>query len=279
MNTKETFAKRIQKAMGDRVPDCVPRGSWQGRKYPHIYADLRSNFIDGTYPEFCSIKGIRTVDRIKYHKGAAHMNSSQVVCISYFKKFFERPEYEAYLLSVLREAGIRIESGETINSAVFEYEPSPEERTNFDFYMELGSGIHLSFEIKYTEAEFGGISPDKDDPDKYVRKWNMIYQDMADKSPYLLVDREAFYQNYQINRNIAYAGDEDYVLFLTPKANDAKGLNEGRNYIDGMQNPHIRNLYWEDIMKITQRLVDGCEELMEYYDQFYHKYIEILNQE
>lgn len=48
--------------------------------------------------------------------------------------------------------------------------------------------------------------------------------------------------------------------------------------MDGMQNSHILNLYWEDVMEIAQEIVKECEELKEYYSKFNHKYIEILNQ-
>lgn len=83
--------------MGERVPDYIPRGEWQGKSCSHIFANITINFIDGTYPKFCSMKGKLTDTEMKYHKSAAHMNSSQVVCISYFKKFFEKTEYEKCL--------------------------------------------------------------------------------------------------------------------------------------------------------------------------------------
>ena len=277
VNDRETFAKRIQRFMGERVPDYIPRGRWQGRTYSHIFADKSMNFIDGDYPVLCSMKGNLTDAEIKYHKGAAHMNSSQIVCISFFKKFFERPEYEEYLISLLRESGISIENDEKIDAAAFEYEPCAEERTAFDFYMVMTGGRRISFEIKYTEAEFGGISPDEHDPCKYDRKWDMFYKEMTERSPFLDEDKESFYnRHYQVNRNIAYAGAEDYVIFLTPRANDSRALAVGRNYIDAMNNRHIRNLYWEEVVNVTQKLVEECEELKEYYSRFYHKYIEIL---
>lgn len=277
MSAKENFAKRIQNIMGQRVPEYIPRGKWQGKYYAHILADIKTNFIDGESPKFCSIKGYLTDAEIKYHQGAAHMNSSQVVCISYFKKFFENTEYEKYLLEILRESGLSIEESDEIESAAFEYEPRSDERTNFDFYIVMKSGQKISFEIKYTEPEFGGISPDKNDPDKYDRKWEAIYKEMVEKSIYLDVDKDTFYKpHYQVNRNIVYADAGDYVTFLTPRANDANLLEEGRKYIDGMNEPHILNIYWEDIMERTLDRVRECSELRDYFTRFYQKYIEIL---
>ena len=57
---------------------------------------------------------------------------------------------------------------------------------------------------------------------------------------------------------------------------DAHLLEEGRKYIDGMNNPYILNVYWEDIMKSTLDRVQECSELKEYFTKFYQKYIEIL---
>lgn len=271
-----TFAKKIQERMGSVVSDQIPRGEWNGIKYKHIYLDFRNNFIDGVYQKKCCIKGDLTNSDIKYHRGAGHMNSSQVMCISFFKKFFEKPEYENILLDVLRGSGIEIATEDQIEAAAFEYEPCSKEKTNFDFFILLHSGEKIFFEIKYTESEFGGISPDKNDLYKYDRKWNDIYKDMISVCPFLTVDKDEFYANYQINRNIAYAGAADYVLFLTPAANHENGIEKGRTYIDKLNHSHIKNLYWEEIIAKTKIYAYGFSELSEYCEKFYNKYIRIF---
>ena len=162
MDMENTFAKKVQKAMGSAIPDWIPRGKWRGVSYGHILTDMRNNFIDGCYPVKCCIKGNLSEGEIKYHQGASHLNSSQVMCINFFKKFFEKEEYEGYLLAVLQCCGISIE-GYKIENAVFEYEPDHEEGTNFDFYLILDDGKRISFECKYTETEFGGISKSSTD--------------------------------------------------------------------------------------------------------------------
>lgn len=273
----KTFSKRIQEIMGERAPKELTGGTWHGVAYPHIYLDKKYNFIDGKFPMLCDIKGNLFEGReIKYHDGAAHLNSSQVVCISFFKKFFEKEELEQYLVKTLKGIGVPLKS-EQIKCAVFEYEPDSKERTNFDFYMVMADESHVSMEIKFTEAEFGGISPDKKDPEKYSRKWMDIYSEMVDKSPFLRCSEEDFYKNYQVNRNIAFAGKDDIVLFLTPKANDAAGLVEGRKYIDSLTDlyPGIRNIYWEDIVAELMSIISD-DELIEYYSKFKRKYIDIL---
>ena len=154
MSSVESFAKRIQRIMGDSIPDWMPRGTYLEREYNHIFLSLEDNFIDGKYPVKCNVKGDLYETDIKYHKYASHMNSSQVMCISFFKKLFEKSENEEILLELLRRTGIEISKDAVIKDAVFEYEPDKSEGTNFDFYIGLTNGRKISMEIKYTEAAF-----------------------------------------------------------------------------------------------------------------------------
>ena len=273
-----TFAIKIQERMGSAVPNWIPRGVYDKKVYDHIFLKLSDNFIDEECPEKYDIKGdLMRGAAIKYHSYAKHMNSSQVMCISFFKKFFEKPEYENILLDILRSSEIEISAEDRIEAAAFEYEPCHKERSNFDFFILLHSGVKISFEIKYTESAFGGINPDKNDPYKYDRKWDDIYKDMVSECPFLAIGKEEFYENYQINRNIAYAGADDYVLFLTPAANHERGIEKGRKYIDELNHSHIKNLYWEKILEKTKTSVCDFSELREYYEKFYDKYIRILD--
>lgn len=182
-------------------------------------------------------------------------------------------------MKTLKAVGVPITS-EKIKYAVFEYEPDSKEKTNFDFFLVLDNSVHVSFEIKYTESEFGGISSDKKDPDKYARKWTEVYRKMVQECPYISCNEQEFYAkcHYQINRNICFAKDGDIVLFLTPKANDAVNLVEGREYIDSYTShkPNIRNIYWEDVINALMKLIADEPELLDYYSRFKEKYIDIL---
>lgn len=277
---KLTFAKRIKKLMGERTPQELTGGAWQGKgSYPHILKDVDDNFIDKKKLEKCDVKGelFGTDKDIKYHHGAAHLNSSQVMCINFFKKFFEKEQWEDILINLLKACGVQL-TGKSIKEAVFEYEPCRAEKTNFDFYMVLDNGSHVSMEIKYTEAEFGKVVLNQDNLAKYSDKWTNIYLPMVTKSPYLQCNMNDFYKNYQVNRNVCYAGKNDCVLFLTPRANDAAELVEGRKYIDSLNriNPGIRNIYWEDVVGKLMPLIKNDSELSEYYQEFKKKYIDIL---
>ena len=206
------------------------------------------------------------------------------MCINFFKKFFENSEWEAYLITTLRNLDVPIKS-DKIKNAGFEYEPDHIEGTNFDFYMEMENGSHLSFEIKYTETDFGGIKPDKKDPKKYDRKWDEIYSKKVNECPFLNCDEGEFYgyprkKYYQINRNICYAHDKDAVLFLTPRANDSKGIIRGREYIESItkNSPNIRHIYWECLVEeLLVVIADSDSDLKEYYEKFKKKYIDVLN--
>lgn len=265
---KTAFAEAVKQRIIQALPEKDRYGLWHGRTYPHICKELRDNFIDGKG----TLKGKLFGKAIKFHEGATHLNSSQVLCINYFNKFFENGQSEELLLQILRDAGLDISNGEMIQDATLEYEPDRKERTNFDFFLKLTSGRHISFEVKYTESEFGGISPDRKHPEKYTEKWKHIYLPMVQKSPYLgeHCAEDLFYKHYQIHRNIAYAQANDIVVFLTPRLNHA--LDEERCYIDGFCTPNIRNLYWEDIVTIVLKKVQNDPDMYDYFCRFRNKY-------
>ena len=213
------FAKKVKDAMSARVPSELTGGIYERnqRPYAHIYRAQKDNFIDGQYPEKCDIKGdLFGEDKTIIYNGATSLNSSQALCINFFKEFFKKEEWEMMLLSDLKDVGVPLES-EIIKNAAFEYVPNSIEETNFDYYMEMNNGIRVSVEVKYTESGFG-MPKYKENPQKYDKKWNDIYEKMVADCPYLNCDKEVFLGQYQINRNICYAKDGDIVLFITPRA-------------------------------------------------------------
>lgn len=271
VNFKEYITKYIgeEKAKRDGV-------QWREKheNHTHICKDIKYNFLNGQVPVYCDLKGSRCKGKkIHYHRWSKCLTSSQVMCISFFKKFFEVDEN--LLLELLKQCGLKIDSSVYIRNAIFEYEPDSIEKTNFDFYLELSNNHSISFEIKYTEQEFGGISISKEDPEKYVRKWNSIYKKMVDECPYFVekeqCQQNVFYQQYQISRNIAHAKNEgDIVVFLTPREN--QNLDKGRKYIEEFNNENIVNLYWEDVLEKLDQMIEDSQELKVYYNKFRNKY-------
>lgn len=300
---KHAYAELVKSAIINTMPSEKLGGTWRNstKEYPHICKELADNYF-GEKPKFCSIKGNRVTTPIHDHKDSKSLNSSQVMCINFFKRFFENKDYSDLLLALLRQSGLQIDPCVDITDAIFEYEPYPDEKTNFDFYLYLSNGQHISFEIKYTEAAFGTINAGyTNDLEKYRIKWQTIYQHYANVSPYLPIPQInaskcpcfsykslkaencsqngqcelfKFFQHYQISRNIILAKRNDIVVFLTPRKNTT--LDEGRAYISHFNNPNIINLYWEDLVKDLLNIVTGIPDLESYYLKFQAKYLDIV---
>lgn len=297
---KSSYEAAVKERMVKRIPEELLGGTFRGRAYPHIFKALKDNFIDGAYPTKKCLKGNLTDAEIKYHY-AEHLNSSQAMCIAYFKKFFESRENEILLAEILKMQGIDVARCGQFTDAVFEHIPYAKEGTNFDFYLKLASGKQITWEIKFTESEFGGTTQTGGARDKYITKYQQIYIPMLRDCAYhdfrdvacdayqclgtgVLTDdcrgRDKcsiyrFYQHYQIRRNILYARNKgDYVLFLTPRENH--GLDEGRAYIEQYATrcatDCIRNIYWEDLLETTLYVVSCEPELLGYYTKFKEKY-------
>ncbi|MBQ2004285.1 MAG: hypothetical protein II239_04660 [Peptococcaceae bacterium] len=303
----KSYEQIVKDRMIPKYPKELLGGKFRGKApkgesgYPHIFQNLKDNFIDGKYPGMKRLKGSLPNGKIHYNC-ATHMNSSQTMCISYFKKFFEDEAYEPLLAEILMMSGIDVAGTEFVD-AIFEYEPNSDERTNFDFYLKLLDGRSISWEVKFTEKEFGGTTKKKGEDSRYIEKWKTVYIPMLRECAYYnypdvdcddyqcltsgkLTDNccahdkcsiHEFYQHYQIRRNIAYAKrEDDYVLFLTPRENTS--LDEGRAYIDTYARKYgtanIRNIYWEDLLNVTLQVVSCNADLLEYYTMFKNKYFE-----
>lgn len=296
---KRTYELAVKERIAKKFPKELMGGEFQKSPYPHIFKELKDNFIDGEFPTKKCLKGNLTDNEIKYHY-AEHVNSSQTMCIAYFKKFFELKEYEPFLAEVLMMQGIDISGGNEFTDAIFEYIPCAKEGTNFDFYLKLTDGKQITWEIKFTESEFGRTTQGGENK-KYIDKYEETYIPMLRDCAYydfpdvdcddyrclqtgVLTDDccahdkcsiNEFYRYYQIRRNILYAKKKgDYVLFLTPREN--KALDEGRAYIEQYASKwgtdHIRNIYWEDLLDTTLRVVSCEPQLFEYYTKFKEKY-------
>lgn len=303
----DKYESIIKKRMIPKYPIDILGGKFHNRApkgmvgYPHIFKHKEDNFIDGQPPIMKRIRGNLQDGKI-YYNCAEHLNSSQAMCISFFIKFFENPEYEHLFLKLLSRFGIAVDNS-LITDAIFEYEPDRDEGTNFDFFLKLSDGRNISWEVKFTEVEFGRISYDISKLKKYCCKWQDTYIPLLRKCAYFNSNRiddgchcclnvrksiyecikfpkfssYEFYQHYQIHRNIAYAESIiDYVLFLSPREN--YHLNNDRAYIDKFAQDHstsnIKNIYWEDLLDSTLDVVSNNAGALEYFRQFKYKYFE-----
>lgn len=165
----------------------------------------------------------------------------------------------------------------------------------------MADGRQLTWEIKFTESEFGKTTKQKGEEDRYSKKYEEIYVPMLKdcayyRFPSIICDSyqcletgaltnnccvygeckiHEFYEHYQIRRNILYAKHPgDYVLFLTPREN--KSLDKEREYIEQYAKKWgtecIRNIYWEDLLDTTLQVVSNEPVLFDYYTKFKEKY-------
>lgn len=275
--------------------DPAPHGYIIDKKVGEKDIDLIKQYNILSNPEdFESMVG-------KVHKGARHLNSSQVLCYNFFRPLVivdsnnskSGKAGEKLIHFVKENLGISI-SEKAI--CYFEYEdektknefkaygktrPKGEE-SQFDFFIKERD-TEIFFEIKYTEATFGGWSPRQKNADQienhcaYVEKG---YKPMLEKSLYFtqacknaMQDTEEkdfadashfFNKQYQLFRNALRADSSKFSVIIYPEANPGPELEFNRfktNLIDGQN--HIIALKWENLTKYMS-------------EEFINKYIKIL---
>lgn len=221
--TYKPFKANTLKQLSDykeQVLEIQEKGTFRGKEYSHILPkdQLEANFL----------RQVHAPD-IDLHIYAHHLNSSQVLCINFFEPLLHDDEGKELLHKILYYSLVAntlhnedLPKDGKIIETTFEKVFDRKEGTNFDFYVKYATGEQIFFEIKYTEAEFGKTNPVKDDPDKYERKWKEVYENHLKDSYYLAdCNKEQFYDNYQIHRNVSYIKSEkDFVIFLYPEESE-----------------------------------------------------------
>lgn len=148
------------------------------------------------------------------------------------------------------------------------------EPTNFDFYIETNKGFKVSFEIKYTEAEFG-MAEKKDGQflKTYDDKFN-AYQSLRKEWIVGNTCKNDFLTNYQLMRNILFLQDEKrYAVFLIPQGNTKvyEQAKQTKNWVTGGMEEHISILFWEDVLLSVK--TNSNDKLSSYCDEFHQKYL------
>ena len=190
------------------------------------------------------------------HKYAHHLNSSQMVCYEFFRPLItaitvngeKAGKVKDPLVRCLNAMGLPGEEF-TKGKVAFEYEPDPEEKTNFDFYVESGDNKKkVYFEIKYTEGKFGSCEEDGN----HEAKFNKIYKPMIDKCVCLKRPVEfgkEWCNNYQLFRNVLRATNEnEYVVFLFPEENETvRRQYEQFRETFLKRDCNVKAVHWEDL--------------------------------
>jgi len=260
----------------NNVLGITKNGIWKNNKkaYSHILPEdlIDLNFLPMTKP----ITGLNMTQKINFHSGAHHLNSSQIMCINFFSPLLRDDEGLSILKTVLeKEINIKFANGAYIQKACFEYTPDSQEKTSFDFFVEMSTGKKIFFEIKYTENRFGSIHIDPKNPSKYSDKWCNIYSSKIKSSLYLKgFSENDFYKNYQIWRNISYiVNNSDYVVFLFPFSNKVltKEVNNTIGFPKSKRYPNVSAQDWSSFVKTALNLTKNTKYYFHFH-LFYEKY-------
>lgn len=277
MTYQDLVKKHMASYTTSEINDAVKGGEFRGKNYPHILKkqNERLNILPQYREEI--FEGV--MKNIKPHMYFHHLNSSQAMCINFFY-----PLVKNNLMSV--KLGEINPKGNWGDMSVCNFEklsddelalkkscPGFGEPTNFDFYLETLNGYEVSFEIKYTEAEFGKAEKEKGVfCSKYNPKYE-AYQSMM--KPWIIKNRDKtdFLNNYQLMRNLLFLQDSKrYVVFLIPKDNKkvAKQAEATKDWISDEMRDHVVVLHWEDLLPIVK-----TGGLNGYYQEFYEKYLNL----
>lgn len=290
------FYLKVREHMADykvNVLGIVENGKWLGQEKSHILPYTENNMLKQFLPEAQSdylVWGIpKRNEKIKLHMYAAHLNSSQVMCINYFAPFLQDEAKQKELICILNEMGLKnLDLNAKIVEASFEkvFDEEKDEGTNFDFYIKLDDNSQIFFEIKYTEYGMGKTHADNKNPEKYPRKWKNVYIQHLEKSKLLkefanqVVNCENykkidFYKDYQICRNISYIRkDNDYVVFLTSEKN-LKTENELNDFMN--KHKDFENVFYFKWEKLLEKSLNCTKDIkiINNLSLFKTKYIDI----
>ena len=214
-------------------PYILPSG-YEGKNFP---ADFEFSIKKNTL-------FIDTLPPISLHRYYHHLNSSQVLCISYFYGFIKDKER---LFSLCEFLGVAKPSG-----ACFEFIENEREGTNVDFAILLENGSRVYFEIKYTEENFGSVG--KVLGSKSEAETRAYYLDRK-KRFYSLVEisDNDYLKHYQVVRNISLCpkSSGNKTVFLIPRENESvcRSLDYGLGAIRNLDGFNYEVVFWEGLLE------------------------------
>ena len=206
----ETKRAKLLKYLEDYKKDTLKievSGVWRCNEYSHILpvGQEKRNLIDGA---FCDALN-KTAGSIVLHPAFGHLNSSQAMCLNFMVPLLER----GILLEYIKKSCPDAVRGAKLEEPTFEKIVDEKERTQFDFYCTTNPEEILSFEFKYSESDFSVMKDDE----RHQEKFETIYKDRLAKHG-ISIDKEPFAADYQLWRNILYAGTHQHtVFFVFPK--------------------------------------------------------------
>ncbi|NMD72754.1 hypothetical protein HHO41_21235 [Bacillus sp. DNRA2] len=231
----------------------------------NLLEKYRNDFNESDYKE-----------NITFHKYFHHLNSSQAVCINFFYPLIKEQQLDKLLKILSIKDIVNYNSDDIVFEKKSMLEKENERKTNFDFFMKLGSGVKLHFEIKYSETEFG---KQKEDPE-HIRKFEKTYFPILKDHPAIKEDYknlEVFLRNYQAMRNLLHIAEDSYVIFLYPNENikiREEALAARKEILENGWKDKFILLTWEDLVHQLSVLLKS-KELINYYKEFNRKYLDL----
>lgn len=128
------------------------------------------------------------------------------------------------------------------------------------------------FEIKYTENEFGKASDDTDHNKKYDNVYNT--GNIFNPIQYEYREKQMFFKNYQIIRNLIHVAADSYVVFIYPKDNNKikqQAFNAKTKILKQPFDKHLFTIEWEEIFKVVKDIAKsaGLRNQMEEFGKKY----------
>lgn len=266
--TKERVLNHLSKYK-ENVLKIPEQGYWisisgERKWYTHILPDKleKKNLIESEY--FSSLE--ETYENIKkannLHVAFKNLNSSQAFAFNFFQPIID----ENLFIDLL-------DFWHDNSKPKCEFEKiDKEDKTQFDLFFSTNDR-NCSFEIKYTEQNFGGAPIDKN----HHTKWENIYKEkIATLCGKDTVSEEEFFENYQLWRNILFAANPRHdVCFLFPKfRNDLEEAVKSAREKCGQAKERISILYANEFVERILSDSKYSEKLKTHYAEFKQKYLE-----
>lgn len=247
--------------------------TYQGRDIPkdHILAkeQMELNFLPGIRKRAKNLDDCHQ-RRMKWHRFAHHLNSSQVMAVNLFLPLMEN-SIRLGILGQVAEIGSPM-----MAKTGFEFIPEEGENTNIDYCVAGAGKKRLFIEVKLTEADFGRATNDA----QHRTKFKALYADRCRGRILLKPGKEwaQFRLNYQFYRNALFANADTRVWFLIPGAHRSLIRRAERclEMLDARIRPFVRIMRLEDLYDAIESRIGDDRTLVKHYAAFRRKYAPAL---
>ncbi len=237
-------------------------GFWEDKDgnqnyYSHILPKNEEdrNIIDSVYSQ--TIKKLKKDKESEIHKGFRCLNSSQAFAFNFFQPLIDENMFQVLI-------------GPVNCVTDSDYEKKNEDDTQFDFYLKADNKEY-SFEVKYTEEDFGAAPMDE----SHIKKWNTLYKNKMAKILKKEMKMEDFFDEYQLWRNICFAAEGMEVRFVFPRFREdlSTKVNNAKSLCKKDIQKRIDVIIVDEVVDKLKTL--GNEDILNHYSQFEQKYLSI----